>query len=86
MVLTDVNSEGLEAATAALATAGHEVRGHVCDLTDEASIKELVAAAASAFGGVDILDNNAGATHLSGQDSDLLSISPELWPSRRRST
>lgn len=79
VVLTDVNSEGLEAATAALATAGHEVRGHVCDLTDEASIKELVAAAASAFGGVDILDNNAGATHLSGQDSDLLSISPELW-------
>lgn len=79
VVLADVHEERLERAVSTLKGAGHEVLGHRVDLTDAASISALVEAAVAAFGGIDVLDNNAGATHLSGQDSDLLSISPELW-------
>ena len=79
VVLTDVNAERLEAAVAPLTAAGHEVVGTVADLTDSSSVAELVRSAVGSYGAVDILDNNAGATHLSGQDADLLSISPELW-------
>lgn len=79
VVLGDVDGDRLDATVSALSDAGHEVVGHRVDLTDEGSIQGLVKAAVSSFGAVDVLDNNAGATHLSGQDADLLSISPELW-------
>lgn len=41
-------------------TLGIEARGYLCDVTDEDSVREMVAAIDLQFGGVDILVNNAG--------------------------
>lgn len=57
----DVNREGAEAAAAAIGPAALALP---CDVTDGAGVKAAVARAAAAFGGLDIVVNNAGWTHL----------------------
>ena len=39
---------------------GGEALGVVCDVTDEAQVEAMVARAREAYGGVDVLVNNAG--------------------------
>ncbi|TVQ53262.1 MAG: SDR family oxidoreductase [Rhodobacteraceae bacterium] len=57
----DVNREGAEAAAAAIGPAALALP---CDVTDGAGVAAAVARAAEAFGGLDIVVNNAGWTHL----------------------
>ena len=53
--------DGEKAAAAAAGIAG-EARGVACDVTDEASVAGLVTGAVEAYGGLDVLVNNAGIT------------------------
>ena len=53
---------------AELSAAGVEARGFVADLTDPLAADALVAEAVSAFGGVDVLVNNAGMVSVSVPD------------------
>lgn len=50
----------LEAAGKAYRAAGMEALGYLCDVTDEASVREMVGKIEADAGGVDILVNNAG--------------------------
>lgn len=60
VVVADMNDEpGLALAEEICAAGGEAVYQH-CDVTDEAQVEALMSAAASAFGGIDILHNNAG--------------------------
>lgn len=54
------NKERLEKAVAEYAKLGIEAKGYICDVTDEASVKEMVAHIAEEMGTIDILVNNAG--------------------------
>lgn len=54
------NAASLEKAQRDYAEAGVEAHGFVCDVTDEAAVREMVDTIASRFGTVDILVNNAG--------------------------
>lgn len=49
-------------AAAAAAGIGENARGVACDVTDEASVAALVRDAVDAYGGLDVLVNNAGIT------------------------
>jgi NAD(P)-dependent dehydrogenase (short-subunit alcohol dehydrogenase family) len=49
------------------------------DGDDEGSIAGMVQAAVDAFGTVDLLVNNVGATALAAQDGAVLDNSAELW-------
>jgi NAD(P)-dependent dehydrogenase (short-subunit alcohol dehydrogenase family) len=60
IVLADIDGAAAEAAAADLRTAGIEVLPVVCDVADEDQVARAVAATAEAFGGIDILINNAG--------------------------
>jgi NAD(P)-dependent dehydrogenase (short-subunit alcohol dehydrogenase family) len=60
VVLSSDNEEKLSAATAELTAAGHDVRGIVCDVADEAQVASLVEQTVAAFGRLDIAFNNAG--------------------------
>lgn len=79
VVLTDLAGDRLEATTAGLQEQGHDVASRVADITDEDSIAALVAFAVERYGRIDVLDNNAGATHLASRDGDLLGMDLELW-------
>ena len=71
LALADVRSETLEE-TAELARAAgtHAVTTHVCDVSDFATVESYTADALAAYGGVQLLINNAGvfgsASFLSG--------------------
>ncbi len=58
--LSDLNDEAGEALAAELRAAGGDAVYQHCDVTDEAEVKALMKAAADAFGGIDVLHNNAG--------------------------
>jgi NAD(P)-dependent dehydrogenase (short-subunit alcohol dehydrogenase family) len=62
VVLLDVDEAALAAATAELAgkSGADRVRGLRCDVTDEASVADALAAAVREYGGVDVLVSNAG--------------------------
>jgi NAD(P)-dependent dehydrogenase (short-subunit alcohol dehydrogenase family) len=59
LMLVDVDEQRLAASAAAVAAAGAEVHTHVADVTSAADVEGYVAAAASAFGRIDVLFNNA---------------------------
>ena len=78
VVLTDINAEALQAATAQIAEAckdPHRVRAVVADATSAAATAAAVADAVLSFGGLDILVANAG--YLSAAPVD--EISEEDW-------
>ena len=60
LVLADVNAAGLEAVTGALRAGGAEVLARPADVTLEAQVQALVAAAVEHFGRLDVAINNAG--------------------------
>ena len=60
LVLTGRRPEPLEAAAAAIRSAGGTAYPHVADITDPAAIEALFGAVRSRFGRLDLLFNNAG--------------------------
>lgn len=59
VLLTDINVAKGEAAAAALAQAGHDVRFHPHDVVSRDAWEDAIAAAKT-FGGLDVIINNAG--------------------------
>lgn len=79
VMLTDLRAAELEAVTERLKGLGHDVACKSGDITREDDIRGAVEACVAAFGGVDILDNNAGATGFSSRDLDIPDMPVELW-------
>lgn len=69
VVVSDMNDEQGQALVEEIRTAGGEAIYQHCDVTDEEQVQALMAAASEAFGGIDILHNNAGVheSMLSGE-------------------
>ncbi len=79
VVLTDLRAPELEAVTKRLKGQGYDVAGKAGDITSEDDIRAVVEFAVETFGGLDILDNNAGATGFSSRDLDIPDMPVELW-------
>lgn len=60
VVVSDVDAEGGEATAAGIRQAGGQARFVPCDVSDADAVAALMDEAASAFGGIDVLHNNAG--------------------------
>ena len=60
VVVSDMNDDAGESLVKEICAAGGEAVYQHCDVTDEAQVETLMAASAEAFGGFDILHNNAG--------------------------
>tara|TARA_R110002110_G_scaffold205066_1_gene416626 strand:- start:14820 stop:15635 length:816 start_codon:yes stop_codon:yes gene_type:complete len=60
VVLSDMNDAAGEKLAEEINAAGGEAIYRHCDVTDAVQVKALMAAAADAFGGIDVLHNNAG--------------------------
>jgi NAD(P)-dependent dehydrogenase (short-subunit alcohol dehydrogenase family) len=58
--LSDLDDEAGEALARGICADGGEARYQHCDVTDEEQVRALMVAAAAAFGGIDVLHNNAG--------------------------
>ncbi|GAB3327421.1 3-oxoacyl-ACP reductase FabG [Bordetella tumulicola] len=62
VVITDINPQAVESATAQLKEAGHHALGVVADVCDAHQVQALADQAVAEFGSIDILVNNAGFT------------------------
>ncbi len=67
VVLADIDREGLRVAEESLSNLGGDVLGVVVDVSSLESVRELAQTAVAAFGGVDVICNNAGVWTLGYQ-------------------
>jgi NAD(P)-dependent dehydrogenase (short-subunit alcohol dehydrogenase family) len=65
VALLDLDGEAANRAASELEAEGTECLAVACDVSDEASCREGIAAVVRRFGGLDVLVNNAGITHRS---------------------
>jgi 3-oxoacyl-[acyl-carrier protein] reductase len=70
VAICDRNAEGLQAVAERIEANGGKVRAWTIDLADRAAIDRVVAEAAEAFGGLDIIVNNAGISGASKVDAE----------------
>jgi 3-oxoacyl-[acyl-carrier protein] reductase len=75
LALLERNAEALERVAADLRARGAEVEAMVCDVTQAASVRAAVQRAASRFGAIDVLINNAGVGH----SATVEGMSVEQW-------
>jgi NAD(P)-dependent dehydrogenase (short-subunit alcohol dehydrogenase family) len=85
VVVADLDLAGAEKTVARVSESGGTALAAAFDLGDEESIKELVRATVAAYGGVDILFNNAAATHLGGtRDLPIAQADSDVWDETMR--
>ncbi|MCB1646982.1 MAG: SDR family oxidoreductase [Pseudomonadales bacterium] len=63
VLLTDINADGMEAVAAQLSGPG-KVSQAICNVAEEEQVQAVVAQAQAELGGIDVLVNNAGYSHL----------------------
>ncbi len=71
VAVTDLNAEGVEEVTQEIEASGGSARGWALDVADGDAIRAVVAEVVQAFGGLDIVINNAGislGTTIDGDD------------------
>jgi NAD(P)-dependent dehydrogenase (short-subunit alcohol dehydrogenase family) len=80
VMISDITDEPGEALAAEIREAGGDALYQHCDVTDEKQVASLMRAAAKAFGGIDILHNNAGVHEsMLTTDLGLDTMSPEIF-------
>ncbi len=78
VVVADINGEGAQRVAGEINANGGKAIGVQVDITDRASVAAMAEAAKQAFGGVDILVNNA-ALMAELKFGPTISIAPEEW-------
>ncbi len=83
-MVNDLDSASVEAAVAAVKNAGGRAAGAVGDVSKAADVQAVLQAAQDAFGGVDILYNNAGIGYSATQRfgiamSDIVNCTEDDW-------
>jgi NAD(P)-dependent dehydrogenase (short-subunit alcohol dehydrogenase family) len=66
VVVSDIDPAGAERQAAHIRALGAEALGCAADIADEAAVQRLVESTVDRFGRLDVLHNNAAATHLGG--------------------
>lgn len=77
VVAADIDVNAAQETAAQIERAGGRARAVGADITLETDVRNMVAAALDAFGGVDILVNNAALG--SPQDHDILTMDLDVW-------
>ena len=84
-VVADLDAAGAQQVAGTIAAAGGLATAVQMDLGDTVSVRAMVDAAVAAYGGVDILHNNAAATRLAAtQDGPLSAADPDVWDETMR--
>jgi len=78
VLIADIADDAAQAVVKEIEQGGGEVRAVHCDVSQESDVEAAVAATVQAFGGLDILHNNAA--YLKGEgDFDVATLSVEAW-------
>jgi meso-butanediol dehydrogenase/(S,S)-butanediol dehydrogenase/diacetyl reductase len=77
VLIADINGEAAEATAAAIRADGGRAEGYACDVADRTSVDAAIKHAATAFGCLDVLVNNAYSCSLHADD--FTDESDEVW-------
>ena len=84
-VVADLNGAGAKLLADEISAAGGEATAVQADLGDNDSARVMVEAAVTAYGGLDILHNNAAATRLAAtEDRPVSAADPAVWDETMR--
>ncbi len=84
-VVADLNAAGARDVAAKIAAAGGEATAVQADLGEVDSVRAMVEAAVTTYGGLDILHNNAAATPLAAtRDLPVGAADPDVWDETMR--
>src|SRR6266702_4619491 len=75
VLCADVNLAAAQETAAIIASEGGEARAFKADITKAADVAAMVEACRSAYGRIDVLDNNVGIAELGG----VVEVSEEQW-------
>jgi NAD(P)-dependent dehydrogenase (short-subunit alcohol dehydrogenase family) len=70
VVLADINTDALDAATAEITAAGRQAIGVTCDVAEEAQAAAMVERTVATYGQLDMAFNNAGIVGFTGDPAD----------------
>jgi NAD(P)-dependent dehydrogenase (short-subunit alcohol dehydrogenase family) len=79
VTVADIDAAKARTVVDAIVDAGGVARGQMVDVSDPAQIEAMVADTASAYGGVDLLHNNAAALDQNRLDQDVVSMDLHTW-------
>jgi NAD(P)-dependent dehydrogenase (short-subunit alcohol dehydrogenase family) len=85
VVVADLDVDGAENVVNHIVEQGGHARAVQVDMGDQESVRSLVEQAVARFGRLDILHNNAAATHLAAtRDLDVADMDPQVWEATMR--
>ncbi len=81
VAVADLTPEGAQRTVAAIEAQGGQAVAVACDVTDDAAVEAMVAAAVNAFGGLDCAFNNAGIApfQVNAGGQKIADVAPEAW-------
>jgi NAD(P)-dependent dehydrogenase (short-subunit alcohol dehydrogenase family) len=84
-VVADLNADGAKEVADRITASGGTAFAAAVDLGDVDSVRELIALTVGTYGGLDVLHNNAAATHLAArQDLPVMEADPDVWDETMR--
>src|SRR5260221_7200137 len=79
VTVADIASDSTYVVAEAIAAGGGIARAHVVDVSDPAAVEAMVSDTVSAFGGLDVLHNNAAALDQNRLDQDVVTMDLDTW-------
>jgi NAD(P)-dependent dehydrogenase (short-subunit alcohol dehydrogenase family) len=79
VVASDLPGTGVGEVASALIDDGFDAAAVEADVTSEDDVRALIAATIEAYGRIDVVDNNAGATGFAEQDTVVTELDTKVW-------
>lgn len=79
VTVADIDEAGADATVDAIRQEGGTARAQLTDVAEPAAVEDMVSGTVAAFGGLDLLHNNAAAIHLNLTDQDVVTMPLETW-------
>jgi NAD(P)-dependent dehydrogenase (short-subunit alcohol dehydrogenase family) len=79
LTVADLGEEAAAAVVAEIEAAGGTARAQAADVTDPEAVEAMVRDTVAAYGGVDVLHNNAAAIGLNREDQDVVTMDLDTW-------
>ncbi len=79
VTVADLREDAAAAVADAIQAAGGRARAQAVDVSDPAAVEAMVRDTVSAYGGLDVLHNNAAALDENGRDQDIVSMDLDTW-------
>jgi NAD(P)-dependent dehydrogenase (short-subunit alcohol dehydrogenase family) len=79
VTVADIDGDRAQAVVEAITSAGGAARAQIVDVSDATQVEAMVADTVVAYGGLDVLHNNAAALDQNRRDQDVVSMDLATW-------